>query len=78
MLDDPQIGDLVRAKSNDLGIVIKYKPKQPIGASWVPERFVVWWLSDDKKTTEFVEDCRYYGDIEIVSSASKESREKRN
>jgi len=51
----PSIGDLVKSKnSRVLGVVVKCKPQEHIGASWIPERYVIWWLDTDKRTTEFV------------------------
>ena len=51
----PDIGDLVKSKkSHVLGMVVKCRPEECVGASWIPERFVVWWLDSDKRTTEFV------------------------
>ena len=51
----PKVGDLVKSgKSHVLGMVIKRKPEEIVGAGWIPERFTVWWLDNDKKTTEFV------------------------
>ena len=78
MPDNPQVGDLVRGAQGNgcLGIVIVQRPKEVVGASWVPERYVVWWISLDKKTTEF------YGSpcdqIKVVSFAEKGVVEKRN
>tara|TARA_A100001515_G_C4558194_1_gene205709 strand:- start:696 stop:863 length:168 start_codon:yes stop_codon:yes gene_type:complete len=35
-------------------MVIEKRPEEVVGAGWIPERFVVWWLNDGKSTTEFV------------------------
>ena len=51
----PRVGDLVQSgKSKLLGMVIKRSPEEVVGAGWIPERFTVWWLDRDSKTTEFV------------------------
>mgnify|MGYP001170498586 CR=1 FL=1 len=51
----PDIGDLVKSKaSHVLGMVVEKRPEEVVGAGWIPERFVVWWLNDGKSTTEFV------------------------
>ena len=76
MPPNPQVGDLVSTRGQDLGIVIQCKPQQVVGASWVPERCVVWWLASDKRTTEFVGDA---ADImEIISAAFEAKIEKEN
>ena len=51
----PAVGDLVKSrKSHVLGMVVERKPEESIGASRIPERFIVWWLDTDKKSTEFI------------------------
>jgi len=56
MIERPGVGDLVQSKHSDsvVGMVIKCRPEEVVGAGWIPERFVVWWLDTDKRTTEFI------------------------
>ena len=56
MIKRPNVGDLVQSRHSDavVGMVIKCRPHEAVGAGWVPERYVVWWLDSDKRTTEFI------------------------
>jgi hypothetical protein len=69
------VGDLVRTNDNTVGIIIKHKPNEPVGASWVPERYVVLWFDTGKRKTEFAGDMNEM--IELLSAAENEHVQKR-
>ncbi len=64
------VGDLIcttNTNSKELGIVMEHKPNEPVGASWIPERYVVYWLGSEQRTTEFVGDTEKF--LKVLSSA---------
>ena len=68
------VGDLVRTNNNTVGIIIKHKPNEPVGASWVPERYVVLWFDTGKHKTEFAGEMNEM--IELLSAAESENVQK--